>query len=145
MREEPLEHVGDVARTAGRGVVARVADQVRAGARGETPRDAPIRVASWDAESEVASGIPVALREGSRLAHDRIRIDPGHEDRGAAAWLVGPGVADPHSGVDDPGELLDHWKTPVDAARRLVPRAGPLAREQDRDTYPRFQRAHAVP
>ena len=145
MREETLEHVRHVSRAPGRGIVSRVADEVRTGTRREPRRDAPIGVARRDAEREIGARVPVALGESARFAQQPFRVGPGDDDRGAATRLVGPGIADPHGSVDDPGLRLDRRKAPVDAARRLVPRTGPFTRQQHRNAHPRFPRTHPVP
>ena len=72
-----------------------------------------------------------------------VGIGPGHDDRGTAPGLVGPGISDPDRGVDDPRPRGDSREAPVDPARRFVARAGALAREQDRHAYPRLQRTNA--
>src|SRR5207244_5471335 len=133
MREETLEHVRHVSRTPGRGIVSRVADEVMTGTRREPRRDAPIGVAPRDAEREIGARVPVALGESARFVQQRLRVGPSDDDRGAAARFVSPGVTNPHGSVDDPGLRLDRRKAPVYAARWLVPRAGPLARQQDRN------------
>src|SRR5688572_22819269 len=127
MRKEPLEHVGNVARTARRRIVAGVAYEKGTGARGEAARDAPVRIASGDAECEIAARVPVVLGQSVRFAHDPLGVCPGHDDGGTAAWLVSPRVSDPHGSIDDSGPLLDLRKTGIDAARRLVPGAGAFA------------------
>src|SRR5437773_8860921 len=123
MREETLDHVRHVSRAPGRGIISRVADEVRTGTRREPRRDAPIGVARRDAEREIGARVPVALGERARLARDDVRVDPGHDDRRTAAWLIGPRVSDPYRGVQDPWPRRDPREACVDPARRLVARA----------------------
>src|SRR5438132_3538229 len=131
IREKALEHEGNVPGTAGRRVIASVADEVRTSFRREASFDAPIGVAGGHAEREIGPRIPVGLGESSGFALDRVPIGAGDDDGGAAPWLIGPGVADPHGGVDDPCLGLDRREAAIDAARRLVAGAGPVARQQD--------------
>ena len=94
------------------------------------------RVARGCAEAELGACAPVGGRELPRFARDHLEIGAAHEDRGAAARLVRPGVADPHRRVDDPGAPLDRLESPKDSSGRLVASAGALAREQHRDSDP---------
>src|SRR5207247_5491366 len=126
----------DVPRAAGCRIVAGVAYEERTVAAFERGIDAPVGVAGRGAERELRARVPVSLGQAARLERRRAGVGPRHDDRGAAARLVRPGVPDPDRGVDDPLARLDRRKPAVDRPRWLVARARPLAGQEDRHSNP---------
>src|SRR5437773_11596889 len=65
IRQQPLEHERDVARAAGRRVVAGVADEEWTLAARERGGDAPLGISGRGAEPEPRARLPVLLREAA--------------------------------------------------------------------------------